>query len=124
MTDPTTAPGTVPATSVVTPPATEHVGAVMTLRDVSVAFSGKVAVRDVSFDVPINQVTALIGPSGSGKTTLLRSLNRMHDMTRGAVVIGLGQAGQPRRLRVHHAARRCSGRGSGWSSSARTRSPP
>jgi len=60
----------------------------MSLRDVSVAFSGRVAVRDVSFDVPMNQVTALIGPSGSGKTTLLRSLNRMHDMVRGAVVSG------------------------------------
>ena len=36
----------------------------------------------------MNQVTALIGPSGSGKTTLLRSLNRMHDMVRGAVVSG------------------------------------
>jgi len=60
----------------------------MTLRDVSVAFSGKVAVRGASFDVPMNQVTALIGPSGSGKTTLLRSLNRMHDMVRGAVVSG------------------------------------
>ena len=60
----------------------------MTLRDVSVAFSGKVAVRGCSFDVPMSQVTALIGPSGSGKTTLLRSLNRMHDMVRGAVVSG------------------------------------
>jgi len=60
----------------------------MTLRDVSVAFSGKAAVRDVSFDVPMNQVTAMIGPSGSGKTTLLRALNRMHDLTRGAVVSG------------------------------------
>jgi phosphate transport system ATP-binding protein len=60
----------------------------MTLRDVSVAFSGKVAVRGASFDVPMSQVTALIGPSGSGKTTLLRSLNRMHDMVRGAVVSG------------------------------------
>jgi phosphate transport system ATP-binding protein len=36
----------------------------------------------------MSQVTALIGPSGSGKTTLLRSLNRMHDMVRGAVVSG------------------------------------
>ena len=63
-------------------------GSVMTLRDVSVAFSGKVAVRGASFDVPMSQVTALIGPSGSGKTTLLRSLNRMHDMVRGAVVSG------------------------------------
>jgi len=60
----------------------------MTLRNVSVAFSGKHAVRDVSFDVPTNQVTSLIGPSGSGKTTLLRALNRMHDLTRGANVTG------------------------------------
>jgi len=73
-----------------TPPVVAPVshGSVMTLRDVSVAFSGKVAVRGCSFDVPMSQVTALIGPSGSGKTTLLRSLNRMHDMVRGAVVSG------------------------------------
>ena len=83
-------PMTIPTASTASPAATKDgsTGAVMTLRDVSVAFSGKVAVRNVSFDVPINQVTALIGPSGSGKTTLLRSLNRMHDMTRGAVVTG------------------------------------
>ena len=47
---------------------------IMELRDVSVAFSGRPAVRDVSFDVATGQVTALIGPSGSGKTTLLRAL--------------------------------------------------
>jgi phosphate transport system ATP-binding protein len=83
-------PMTIPTDSTASSATTKDVstGAVMTLRDVSVAFSGKVAVRNVSFDVPINQVTALIGPSGSGKTTLLRSLNRMHDMTRGAVVTG------------------------------------
>jgi len=86
MTDPLTVPPPSPVAPPVTAPAAP--GAVMTLRDVSVAFSGKAAVRDVSFDVLINQVTALIGPSGSGKTTLLRSLNRMHDMTRGAVVSG------------------------------------
>ncbi|HXQ43181.1 MAG TPA: phosphate ABC transporter ATP-binding protein [Acidimicrobiales bacterium] len=83
-------PMTIPSASAASPSVAKNAsaGAVMTLRDVSVAFSGKVAVRNVSFDVPINQVTALIGPSGSGKTTLLRSLNRMHDMTRGAVVTG------------------------------------
>jgi phosphate transport system ATP-binding protein len=81
---------TIQSSSGTTPVKTGEVshGAVMSLRDVSVAFSGRTAVRDVSFDVPINQVTALIGPSGSGKTTLLRSLNRMHDMTKGAVVSG------------------------------------
>ena len=87
MTDPAAVSAETLATtpSVVAP--VSH-GSVMALRDVSVAFSGKVAVRGASFDVPISQVTALIGPSGSGKTTLLRSLNRMHDMVRGAVVSG------------------------------------
>jgi phosphate transport system ATP-binding protein len=60
----------------------------MRLSDVSVAFNGRTAVRDVTFDVPANNVTALIGPSGSGKTTLLRSLNRLHDLTKGAKVTG------------------------------------
>jgi phosphate transport system ATP-binding protein len=61
---------------------------VMSLRDVSVTFSGKMAVRGVSFDIPINEVTSLIGPSGSGKTTLLRTLNRLHDLVPGATVSG------------------------------------
>ena len=88
MTDPTvvSSPETLAMTTPVVAPVSH--GSVMTLRDVSVAFSGKVAVRGCSFDVPMSQVTALIGPSGSGKTTLLRSLNRMHDMVRGAVVSG------------------------------------
>jgi phosphate transport system ATP-binding protein len=58
------------------------------LDHVSVAFGNKTAVRDISMDIPMNQVTALIGPSGSGKTTLLRSLNRMHDTVREAKVTG------------------------------------
>jgi phosphate transport system ATP-binding protein len=87
VTDPTAVSAeTLATTPSVVAPVTH--GSVMTLRDVSVAFSGKVAVRGASFDVPMSQVTALIGPSGSGKTTLLRSLNRMHDMVRGAVVTG------------------------------------
>jgi phosphate transport system ATP-binding protein len=61
---------------------------VLALRGLTVAFSGKPAVRDVTFDVPERQVTALIGPSGSGKTTLLRALNRLHDNVRAAKVTG------------------------------------
>jgi phosphate transport system ATP-binding protein len=60
----------------------------MALRDVAVSFSGRTAVRGVTFDVPAGQITALIGPSGSGKTTVLRALNRMHDTVRTVSVTG------------------------------------
>ena len=69
-----------------TPEAT--IPAVVSLRDVSVLFNGRAAVRNVTFDVAANRVTSLIGPSGSGKTTLLRAINRLHELTPGATVTG------------------------------------
>src|SRR6266852_5596281 len=46
-------------------------------------FYGKLqALRNISLDVAISRVTALIGPSGCGKSTLLRTLNRMHETLR------------------------------------------
>jgi phosphate transport system ATP-binding protein len=38
------------------------------------------ALKDVSLDLPQNQVTGLIGPSGCGKSTLLRVLNRLYSI--------------------------------------------
>jgi phosphate transport system ATP-binding protein len=46
------------------------------------------AVKGVTLTMPLRQVTAIIGPSGTGKSTFLRSLNRMHEVTRGARVEG------------------------------------
>ncbi len=37
--------------------------------------------ENVSVDIKMNHVTALIGPSGCGKSTFLRSFNRMNDLT-------------------------------------------
>jgi len=53
------------------------------LRDVSIYYGSFRAVRNISFDVPPNAITALIGPSGSGKSTLLRAINRMNDLIPG-----------------------------------------
>jgi phosphate transport system ATP-binding protein len=57
-------------------------------RNLSVSYSGKVAVHDVNIDIRRNGVTALIGPSGCGKSTFLRSLNRMNDTVEGVAVVG------------------------------------
>lgn len=61
---------------------------VLQLRNVSVSYDGRCAVRDVSMDIARCEITAIIGPSGCGKTTVLRTLNRMHDLSVGAVVAG------------------------------------
>jgi phosphate transport system ATP-binding protein len=58
------------------------------MSDVEVYYSGFRAVTDVNLDVTRNEISAFIGPSGCGKTTVLRALNRMHDLTPGAVVKG------------------------------------
>jgi len=46
------------------------------------------ALRDVSFNMKKNHVTAFIGPSGCGKSTLLRCFNRMNDLIDGVRVEG------------------------------------
>jgi phosphate transport system ATP-binding protein len=61
---------------------------VFSLRDVSVHYGSFQAVRDITFDIPRGEITALIGPSGCGKSTLLRSLNRMNDLIDSAQVRG------------------------------------
>ena len=57
-------------------------------RDLSVYYNDAQALRDVSMEIPEQQVTALIGPSGCGKSTYLRCLNRMNDLIDAARVEG------------------------------------
>ncbi len=61
---------------------------VFNVRDLAVAYSGNVAIREVSLDVYKNSVTAFIGPSGCGKSTFIRCFNRMNDLVPGAAVLG------------------------------------
>jgi len=60
----------------------------MRTEGISVHYGSVVGVRDASLTFRDKTVTALIGPSGCGKTTFLRSLNRMHDLSRGVKVTG------------------------------------
>ena len=63
-------------------------GTLLSVRDLSVAYRGRVALEHVDLDVHPGRVTALIGPSGCGKTSLLFCLNRLCEMVAGCEVSG------------------------------------
>lgn len=59
------------------------------VEHLSVQYSdGTESLRDVSLDIPPNQITVLFGPAGGGKSTLLRMLNRLNDLVPDVRVSG------------------------------------
>ena len=62
--------------------------AIFDVQGLTVAYDGSTAIRDVSFEIYRNYVTAIIGPSGCGKSTFIRCLNRMNDLIQVATVEG------------------------------------
>jgi phosphate transport system ATP-binding protein len=50
------------------------------VKDLSLYYGEKKALKEISLEIPKNKVTALIGPSGCGKSTFLRCINRMNDL--------------------------------------------
>jgi phosphate transport system ATP-binding protein len=61
---------------------------VFEVEDLEVYYGSYRAVRNVSLQIPRNQITAFIGPSGCGKTTVLRCFNRLNEMIVGTHVGG------------------------------------
>src|SRR5215475_6808009 len=52
------------------------------------SYNDHLALCDISFDVEVSELTAIIGPSGCGKSTLLRCLNGLELFDSGRVRIG------------------------------------
>jgi phosphate transport system ATP-binding protein len=50
------------------------------IRHLTFRYSDGVALRDVTLEIPANEITVVFGPSHAGKSTLLRSLNRLNDL--------------------------------------------
>jgi phosphate transport system ATP-binding protein len=61
---------------------------VFDIKNLSVSYGKTPAIKDVSFEIYRNMVTAIIGPSGCGKSTFIRTLNRMNDLVPSAKVEG------------------------------------
>lgn len=47
----------------------------ITVKELSVNYGAVRALRDVSFEAPTGQITAVLGANGAGKTTLLRTIS-------------------------------------------------
>ncbi len=63
----------------------EHI---MTLHNVSASYDAGMVLSDLSLDIPVRRITAVIGPSGCGKTTLLRCMNGLLAEEKGVSVSG------------------------------------
>ncbi|MBB5041322.1 phosphonate ABC transporter ATP-binding protein [Shinella fusca] len=58
------------------------------LKNVTRRFGARLAVDDVTFDIPEGQMVGVIGRSGAGKSTLLRMINRLADPSEGTIHFG------------------------------------
>jgi branched-chain amino acid transport system ATP-binding protein len=59
---------------------------ILSVREVTKAFGGIMAVNRISFDVNKGDILGIIGPNGSGKTTLINCITGFIKMTSGKVI--------------------------------------
>lgn len=57
-------------------------------EQVSFSYQEEQAIKNVSFNISPEQVTALVGPSGSGKSTIAKLIARFWDVDEGSIRIG------------------------------------
>ena len=62
--------------------------AALSMKDFSLFYGARQALKSIDREIPARSVTAIIGPSGCGKSSLLRSFNRMNDTIPGVRMSG------------------------------------
>jgi len=77
-----------PAATAVRSSVAEPRDVIFAVDDINVFYGEHRAIRNVTLDLRVNAITALIGPSGCGKSTFIRCLNRMNDLIPSARVEG------------------------------------
>lgn len=81
---------------------------VLHVEHLTMAFSGLIAVDDVSFTAATQQITALIGPNGAGKTTVFNCLTGFYVPTVGRITLHHSNQQTPyylERMRGHEITR-------------------
>src|ERR1700678_1886918 len=62
-------------------------GAILQVRDLSVAYGARKAVDDVSFQVIRGEIFGLLGPNGAGKTSTLSAIEGLIKPRSGTVLL-------------------------------------
>jgi zinc transport system ATP-binding protein len=81
-----------------------HEPALLSVRDLAVAFEGKKIIDRVSFDLFPGEVLAVIGPNGAGKSVLLKTLVGLAAKSAGEIAWapGVSIGYLPQRFHVDH----------------------
>jgi phosphate transport system ATP-binding protein len=58
------------------------------IRNLDVFYGKTHALKNISLEIPKNQITVIIGPSGCGKSTLLKSINRFVELSNETKISG------------------------------------
>ncbi|WNF35898.1 phosphate ABC transporter ATP-binding protein PstB [Bacillaceae bacterium IKA-2] len=61
---------------------------IFTVNGLNLWYGSDQALKDISFSIKKNNITAIIGPSGCGKSTFLKTLNRMIELVPIAKISG------------------------------------
>ena len=70
-------------------------GTLLTLREVSLGYDGRVVLEHLSFTVECGECLALVGPNGAGKTTLLRGILGLIPVLAGQIAYGFDRSSSP-----------------------------
>lgn len=67
---------------------TNTVDSKIAIHELNLFYSDFHALKNITLDIPANQITAFIGPSGCGKSTCIKTVNRMNDLVAGCRITG------------------------------------
>ena len=71
-------------------PTTSNKDAIITCRNVSIAYGRQEVIHDVSLEIPRGSFLPFVGPNGAGKTTLLRAILGLIRPRRGEIITPFG----------------------------------
>lgn len=60
----------------------------ISIQNLNVSIGKNPILKNISLEIPPNQITVILGPSGCGKTTLMKCLNRLIDLEENVAISG------------------------------------